>query len=74
MYQLKNYAKAKQFVMKAIELNSPNADATLYDHLGDIEFQLGNLKEAEENWKKAKEKGMQSEELNYKLKNKRINE
>ena len=74
MYQLKNYAKAKQYVMKAIELNSPNADATLYDHLGDIEFQLGNLKEAEENWKKAKEKGMQSEELNYKLKNKRINE
>lgn len=74
MYQLKNYTKAKQFVIKAIELNSPNADATLYDHLGDIEFQLGNILEAEVNWKIAKEKGMQNEELNYKLKNKRINE
>jgi hypothetical protein len=26
------------------------------------------------NWEKAKEKGMDSEDLNYKLKNKRINE
>lgn len=74
MYQLKNYAKAKQYVQKAIELNTPNADATLYDHLGDIEFQLGNIKEAEENWKIAKQKGMQSDELDNKLKNKRINE
>lgn len=74
MYQLKNYSKAKEYVIKAIELNSPNADATLYDHLGDIEFQLGNLNEALLNWKKAKEKGMDTEELKYKLKNKRINE
>jgi len=74
MYQLKNYAKAKQYVQKAIELNTPNADATLYDHLGDIEFQLGNIMEAEENWKMAKQKGMQSEVLDNKLKNKRINE
>jgi len=74
MYQLKNYSKAKEYVIKAIELNSPNADATLYDHLGDIEFQLGNLNEALLNWEKAKEKGMDTEELKYKLKNKRINE
>ena len=74
MYQLKNYAKAKEYVNKAIELNSPNADATLYDHLGDIEFKLGNVNEAVLNWEKAKEKGMDTEELKYKLKNKRINE
>lgn len=74
MYQLKNYVKAKQYVQKAVELNTPNADATLYDHLGDIEFQLGNMKEAEKNWEIAKQKGMQSEELENKLKNKRINE
>ncbi len=66
-YKKGEYEKAKTFVQKAIDLAGPNADATLYDHLGDIYFKLNNKEKAEENWKKSKEKGGDDPQLDKKI-------
>ena len=66
-YKKGDYEKAKTFVQKAIELAGPNADATLYDHLGDIYYKLNNKDKAEENWKKSKEKGGDDPQLDKKI-------
>jgi tetratricopeptide (TPR) repeat protein len=66
-YKKGDYEKAKTFVQKAIDLAGQNADATLYDHLGDIYFKLNNKDKAAEYWKKSKEKGGDDPQLDKKI-------
>lgn len=51
LFQLKKYKEAEVWIQKAIA-NNPKS-ATLFDHLGDILYQLGDLDGALNNWKKA---------------------
>lgn len=73
-YQQGKYEKARELITEAIRKNGVNADATLYEHLGDIFFKLNNISDAILNWNKALEKEPNNEELQQKIKNKRIND
>jgi len=67
LYKKGEYAKAKEYVQKAIALSGDNADATLYDHLGNICYKLNDAAGAIENWKKAKEKGIEDPIIDKKI-------
>ncbi|MES2478174.1 MAG: tetratricopeptide repeat protein [Bacteroidota bacterium] len=73
-YQQGKYERAKELIAEAIQKNGVDADATLYEHLGDIFFKLNKLPDALLNWGKALEKDPNNEELQRKIKDKRINE
>ena len=45
----------------------PNADGTLYDHLGNVYFKLKQKDKAIESWKKAKEKGVDDPNIDKKI-------
>jgi len=51
LYQLGRYDEAKYFISKAIELGTKSA--VIVDHLGDVEYKLGNKEKAIELWKEA---------------------
>ena len=50
-FKLKKYDLAKEYINKAI--NAGGESATTLEHLGDIEFKMGNKKEAKTLWQKA---------------------
>lgn len=56
-YKKGNYLKAKDYVERAIKLAGSDADATLYDHLGNICYHLNEKDKAVDNWKKARSIG-----------------
>lgn len=65
LYKLERFDEAKYFVEKAIEVGSESAVIT--DHLGDIEFKLGNKQRAIELWKKALEIDPSKKEIEQKI-------
>ncbi len=67
LYKKANYQKAKEYIQKAIETAPEKADGTLYDHLGDVLYKLGDKTKATEAWKMAKEKGSDNMNLDKKL-------
>jgi tetratricopeptide (TPR) repeat protein len=66
LYMLKDYQGAKQFLEKALE-KPENASPTLLDHYGDVLSRLGQKEKAIEQWKKAKEMGDTSKEIDRKI-------
>jgi Tfp pilus assembly protein PilF len=50
-FKLKKYDLAKEYIKKA--LDSGGESATTLEHLGDIEYKMGNKKEAKALWQKA---------------------
>jgi tetratricopeptide (TPR) repeat protein len=73
-YQQGKYERAKELIQQAIDKNGNDADATLYEHLGDVYFKLNNLDKALQNWKLAKQKDPVNEQLDLKIKNKKLYE
>lgn len=73
-YQQGKYDKAKELIELAILKNGENADATLYEHLGDIYFKLKNETKALENWNIALTKEPNNNSLLKKIKTKQIDE
>ncbi len=67
LYKQGNYKKAKEYIEKAIQKEEEGASGTLWDHLGDANYQLGNRDEALGNWKKAKELGADNPNLDKKI-------
>ena len=57
LYRQGNFLKARDMVERAVKLMGDKADATLFDHLGNICFQLNEKEKAIEYWKKAKALG-----------------
>lgn len=73
-YQQGKFEKAKELIELAILKNGQNADATLYEHLGDVYFKLKNESKALENWKIALSKDPKNEQIIKKIKTKQIDE
>ena len=68
LYQTGNYEEALKYIEMAVE-GDKNPSAEVYDHLGDVYFRLGKEKKAFKFWKKAKKKGLNSDEFIQKLAN-----
>ena len=63
LYQQGKYKEAKEYILKAIASNANENDPALWEHLGAVEFKLGNTPAAVTAWKKAKEKGSDNTNL-----------
>lgn len=66
-YKKGDYNKAKTYIQKAMALANGNNDATLLEHMGDIQYKLNDKSGAMEWWKKAKEKGSDGKNLDKKI-------
>ena len=73
LYKQGKYEGAKKYIEDALKAN-PEADGTLWEHLGDIYFKLGDANKAVENWKKAKEKGTENTQIDKKIQDRKIYE
>ncbi|MDC1105675.1 tetratricopeptide repeat protein [Prolixibacteraceae bacterium] len=67
LFMKKDFRLAKFYMKNAID-SMENVNPTLYEHYGDILFFLEDFDGALSNWKKAKEKGIESDILNKKIK------
>lgn len=73
LYKMKLYKEAKVVIEKAIEIGEQNS-AEVYEHYGDILFQLGEIKKAVKSWKMSRKKGSESEWINKKIREKKLYE
>jgi tetratricopeptide (TPR) repeat protein len=72
LYTREKYREAKKFMERAI--NSGGANATHFEHYGDILFKLGDVSGAVTQWERAKEADADNELLNKKIANRKIYE
>lgn len=72
LYKSGRYTDAKEYISKALKA-MPN-DKELLEHLGDIEYQLGNKDAAINYWKKAKDNGNDSAQLQKKINEGKLSE
>jgi tetratricopeptide (TPR) repeat protein len=73
LYKMQKYTEAKEYIQKAISLN-PKADADVLEHMGDVMFKLGDVDKAVEYWKQALSAGGGSQNLQKKVKDKKLYE
>ena len=66
LYVSKDYAKAKQYLEKALT-DSANISGTIIEHYGDVLYQLGQPDKAIEQWKQAKSKGGAGPDIDKKI-------
>lgn len=71
LYQLKDYQNALIWLRKS-EINGGSSSAVINNHLGDVQYRLGNINEAIVYWEKAKFLGDSSEKLLKKIKLRKI--
>jgi tetratricopeptide (TPR) repeat protein len=74
LYKQGKYKEAKVYILKAIQNTENKTDPTVWEHLGDIEYKLGNKKEALEHWKTAAGKGNASILLQQKINEHKLND
>jgi len=70
LYNREKYKEAKKVMEKALSLDKPSA--INYEHYGDILFQLGDVDEAVEQWRKAKAMGSLNQEIDKKIATRKI--
>ncbi|MBS1783474.1 MAG: tetratricopeptide repeat protein [Bacteroidetes bacterium] len=73
LYKQGKLELAKDYILKAIGHN-PNADGTVWEHLGDVYFKLGDVEKAVESWKRAKSKGTENIIIDKKISDRKIYE
>ena len=73
LYQQQNYLEAKEWINKAIE-NDGYKSAVIIEHYGDILYELGDIKNAVNQWKKALILEPDSDVLQQKIKDKKLYE
>ena len=66
LYVSKDYAKAKQYLEKALA-DPANLSGTIIEHYGDVLYQLGQSEKAIDQWKAAKAKGNASPDIDKKI-------
>lgn len=72
LYVREKYKEARKYMERAIQ--SGQANATHFEHYGDILFKLGDVNGAVQQWEKAKETDANNELLNKKIANRKIYE
>jgi tetratricopeptide (TPR) repeat protein len=72
LYSRQKYKEARKIIERAIITG--NANATHFEHYGDILFQLGDVTGAVQQWEKARGLNANSEILNKKIANRKIYE
>lgn len=72
LYARQKYKEARKVIERAI--TTGNANATHFEHYGDILFQLGDVTSAVQQWEKARGLNANSEILNKKIANRKIYE
>jgi predicted Zn-dependent protease len=72
LYVRQKYKEARKFIEKAI--STGNANATHFEHYGDILYQLGDVDGAVIQWEKARGLNAKSDVLNKKIANRKIYE
>jgi Tfp pilus assembly protein PilF len=73
LYKLGRYPEALQWVEKAVAVTA-SPDSDLLEHLGDIYFKLGDTEKAVLNWQKALNAGTGSQNLEKKIKERKLYE
>jgi tetratricopeptide (TPR) repeat protein len=66
LYVSKDYAKAKQYLEKALA-DPTNVSGTIIEHYGDVLYQLGQPEKAVDQWKAAKAKGNAGPDIDKKI-------
>jgi tetratricopeptide (TPR) repeat protein len=74
LFKKGQYEKAKEYIQKAIDSNPVNADGTLFEHMGDVLYKMNDIDNAVEDWKKAKEKGVNDPQLDKKIRERKLYE
>ena len=74
LYQQGKYKEAKKYIKRAIKYNEEEGSGVMLEHLGDIEYKLGNNKAALKYWMQAQEKGVDTPELLEKINTKKLND
>jgi tetratricopeptide (TPR) repeat protein len=70
LYMREKYREAKKIIERALAL--PGASSTLYEHYGDIIFQLGDVEGAIVQWEKARSLTTQHDLIDKKIANRRL--
>ena len=73
LYKLGRYKEAKKWMEKVFSYDK-NASGVNYEHYGDILYKAGDIKNAVQNWKKAKKLGDTSEFIDQKIKDEKLYE
>ena len=74
LYKLERYQEAKKYMDKVFKYDK-NPQGVNYEHLGDILYKLGDIKNAVKNWKKAQKAGGEvTEFLEQKIKDEKLYE
>jgi tetratricopeptide (TPR) repeat protein len=60
LYQQGKYREALEYIQKAVDANPDGADPTLWEHLGAVQYRIGDKDGAIISWKKAREKGSEN--------------
>ncbi len=68
LYKQGKYEEAKKYLQQALDQSKDLKDGTIWEHLGDVEYKLGNTRQALEHWQKAQKLGGHSELLLEKIK------
>lgn len=71
LYVAGKYKESRKIFEKVI--NMPQANATHVEHYGDVLFQLGEVEAAVKQWERAKAMGNNTEGLNKKIANRKLN-
>ncbi|MEI8278725.1 MAG: tetratricopeptide repeat protein [Bacteroidota bacterium] len=74
LYKMGKYDKAKEWIQRAINGDLEHADATLFEHLGDVYFKLKDVDKAVDYWKAAKERGSENPQIDKKIQDRTIYE
>lgn len=73
LFQQGKYEQAKKYIEDALKAN-PEADGTLWEHLGDVYFKLNLIEKAVEYWIKAKERGTENKDIDKKIQDRKYYE
>ncbi len=66
LYTMKEYQKSREFFERAIK-QSTGVSGTIIEHYGDVLYQLGEKEKAIEQWKKARQMGENSTNIDKKI-------
>jgi len=66
-YKKGNFSKARTYIENAIKMAGKNAEAALYDHLGNVCYKLDDKDKALECWKLAKSLGSDDPQIDKKI-------